>query len=148
MKSSKWIWMDDSLCENTYVEFAVPLKYDTGKAEIDISVDTEYAIYINGEYVASGQYADFPWYKIYHTVDITKCLNKGENDIRIVVWYMGDLNFCHYVNRPGLRFEIKIDGQTVCKEVYFAPSAHMIGREYAVLLNARLLEREREHAVD
>lgn len=49
-----------------------------------------------------------------------------------------------YAGKIGL----KIDGQTVCKEVYFAPSAHMIGREYAVLLSARLLEREREHAVD
>ena len=43
---------------------------------------------------------------------------------------------------------VKIDGQTVCKDVYFAPNANMIGREYAVLLNARLLEREREDAVD
>ena len=49
-----------------------------------------------------------------------------------------------YAGKIGL----KIDGQTVCKDVYFAPSAHMIGREYAVLLSARLLEREREDAVD
>ena len=40
--------------------------------------------------------------------------------------------------------EVKTDGKTVCAHTYFAPSAHMIGREYAVLLNGRLLERERE----
>ena len=39
---------------------------------------------------------------------------------------------------------VKADGQTICAHTYFAPSAHMIGREYAVLLNGRLLERERE----
>ena len=39
------------------------------------------------------------------------------------------------------KIELKINGQTVCARVYFAPSAHMIGREYAVLLNARLTER-------
>ena len=40
--------------------------------------------------------------------------------------------------------EVKMNGQTVSARAYFAPSAHMIGREYAVLLNARLMERERE----
>ena len=44
--------------------------------------------------------------------------------------------------------EVETDGQTACAHVYFAPSAHMIGREYAVLLNARLMERERENAMD
>ena len=42
------------------------------------------------------------------------------------------------------KIEVKMDGQTICACAYFAPSAHMIGREYAVLLNARLMERERE----
>ena len=43
---------------------------------------------------------------------------------------------------------LKMNGQTQAARVYFAPSAHMIGREYAVLLNACLSERERENAVD
>ena len=42
------------------------------------------------------------------------------------------------------KIEVEADGQTVCMQTYFAPSAHMIGREYTVLLNGRLLERERE----
>ena len=57
---------------------------------------------------------------------------------------VGEKTVALYAGKIGL----KINGQTVCKDVYFAPSAHMIGREYAVLLSARLLEREREHAVD
>ena len=43
--------------------------------------------------------------------------------------------------------EVEMYGQTVNAHAYFAPSAHMIGREYAVLLNARLMEREREDAI-
>lgn len=38
---------------------------------------------------------------------------------------------------------VEADGEIVCVHTYFAPSAHMIGREYTVLLNGRLLERER-----
>ena len=44
--------------------------------------------------------------------------------------------------------ELKMGEQMVNAHVYFASSAHMIGREYAVLLNARLMEREREDAID
>jgi hypothetical protein len=39
------------------------------------------------------------------------------------------------------KIEVKTDEKTVCAYTYFAPSAHMIGREYAVLLNGRLLEK-------
>ena len=46
------------------------------------------------------------------------------------------------------KIEVKTGGQTVCEDVYFAPSAHMIGREYTVLLNARLMEREKADAID
>ncbi|MBO5736792.1 MAG: sigma-E processing peptidase SpoIIGA [Clostridia bacterium] len=42
---------------------------------------------------------------------------------------------------------IKVNKKPVCARTYFAPSAHMIGREYTVLLNARLLERESEDAI-
>ncbi len=41
---------------------------------------------------------------------------------------------------------VNIGGQTLVSRAYFAPSAHIIGREYAVLLNARLI-REREDAI-
>ena len=41
------------------------------------------------------------------------------------------------------KIAVEADGETVCVHTYFAPSAHMIGREYTVLLNERLLERER-----
>ncbi len=54
---------------------------------------------------------------------------------KTVVLYEGDIG-------------LKINGQTICARVYFAPSAHIIGREYTVLLNAWLAERERKNAVD
>ena len=43
---------------------------------------------------------------------------------------------------------VKTMVKTVSAHVYFAPSVHMIGREYAVLLNGQLMERERKNAVD
>lgn len=112
MTNSKWIWISEETRLNEYVEFLTTLDYKNGVCAIKISVDTEYALYINGEYVTSGQYADFPWYKVHDRIDVTDRVKAGKNEIRIVGWYMGDRNFCHYINRPGLRFEILVDGVT------------------------------------
>ena len=111
MKNSKWIWLHNEQKNNEYIEFLTGFVYKNGKSVIKISVDTEYALFVNGEYVTSGQYADFPWYKVYDEIDITPYLAEGENRVEILAWFMGDNNYCHYVNRPGLRFEITSDGK-------------------------------------
>jgi len=113
MKNSKWIWLHNEQKNNEYIEFLTSFVYKNGKSKIKISVDTEYALFINGEYVTSGQYADFPWYKVYDEIDITSYLTEGENEVKFLVWFMGDNNYCHYVNRPGLKFEITCDGKLV-----------------------------------
>lgn len=46
------------------------------------------------------------------------------------------------------KIEVKLDGQTIVKDTYFSPSKHMIGREYAVLINGRLMEWEGADAFD
>ena len=113
MKNSKWIWISDEAKINEYVEFLTSFVYKKGKTEMKISVDTEYALCVNGVYVGSCQYADFPWYKVYDRIDITEYLHEGENEVRIIGWYMGEVNYIHYVNRPGLRFEIDVEDETV-----------------------------------
>ncbi len=119
----KWIWLDEKIIENTYGEFLVCFDYTGGKAILEISADTEYAFFVNDAFVNAGQYADFPWYKVRDSHDITHFLKKGENRLKLVVWYKGDNNFCNYVNRPALRFELTVEGrlaacssaQTDCK---------------------------------
>ena len=109
MKNSRWIWINKDPRNNEYVEFLSTIDYKSGNILIKLSVDTEYALFINGEYVTSGQYADFPWYKVYDEINITAYLTEGKNEVRILAWFMGDNNYCHYVNRAGLRFEILSD---------------------------------------
>ena len=113
MKKSKWIWLSETAEKNQYAEFLSSFIYKNGICKIKISVDTEYALFVNGAYVTSGQYADFPWYKVYDEIDITDRLTEGENKILILAWYMGDPNYCHYVNRAGVRFELTVGGECV-----------------------------------
>ncbi|MBO5314825.1 MAG: family 78 glycoside hydrolase catalytic domain [Clostridia bacterium] len=141
MENSKWIWISDESKINEYVEFLTSFIYKNGISEIKISVDTEYALYINGKFVNSGQYADFPWYKVYDRVDITEYLHEGENEVRIIGWFMGDVTFCHYLNRPGLRFEVSIDGKTVVsssKETICRIYPHFLSGERVKKINNQL----------
>ncbi|MBE7050983.1 MAG: hypothetical protein E7395_00230 [Ruminococcaceae bacterium] len=110
---ANWIWLKDGEIKNSYGEFYIPFNYSGGSVNIKLSVDSEYALYINGEYASSNQYSDFPHYKIYDEIDITKYLFKGNNSIAIEVWYMGEGNASYYPGRAGLWYEIYLDNKKI-----------------------------------
>ena len=112
----KWIWKDaQTRVEDNYAEFQACFRCNGERAFLHISADCEYAVFVNGAFVYGGQYADFPWYKVYDEIELTDYLNGAQNDCRIWVWYCGDLNFCHYVHQAGVCFSIVDEkGQTLC----------------------------------
>ena len=59
-KSMVWIWNSTNPKEDEYSEFVDHFVYQSGKATLQISADSNYAAYINGSLAAWGQYADFP----------------------------------------------------------------------------------------
>ena len=85
----KWIWTSKSAMPDEYGEFYTEFEYHTGSAKLAISADSNYAAYINGKLAAFGQYADFPYDKIYDEVDVTEYCVSGKNSLAIVVWYIG-----------------------------------------------------------
>ena len=105
----KWIWIDNSAKKDSYGEFIA--EFESGKKPVlEISADSEYAVYLNDKYVYSGQYADFPWYKVYDEIDLSDFAVNGKNTLKILVWYVGNANFCHYNIRPQVR------EKTLCRE--------------------------------
>jgi hypothetical protein len=121
----KWIWIDEKKQENSYGEFKESFFWESGKVVLEISADSEYAVFMNGKFVYGGQYADFPWYKIYDKIDLTKYLTVGKNEFRVWVWYCGDKNFCHYVNRPAVRFSIQKEGSVLTESGENTPSRYL-----------------------
>ena len=111
-----WIWLSSGEREDVYGEFRQEFS-NVECAVLRISADSEYAVYLNNEYVYSGQYADFPWYKIHDDIDLTPYLKKSKrkiNDLRIIVWFCGDdHNNMHYKNRPALKFSLLSDGKII-----------------------------------
>ncbi len=108
---SKWIWINDDEKEDVYGDFAGDFEYCGGNAVLQISADSNYCVYINGVYAVSGQYPDFPHYKIYDKIDVTNFCHRGTNTVAIQVWYYGAANLSYYPGDASLRFEIYSDGE-------------------------------------
>ena len=89
LENATWIWSNRNPKEDEYGEFVDQFIYDSGNVVLQISADSNYATYINGQLAAWGQYADFPYDKVYDEVDVTAFCQKGDNRIAIIVWYYG-----------------------------------------------------------
>lgn len=64
-------------------------------------------------FLESGQYADFPHYKVYDEFEITDLCKEGKNRFAVTVWHYGRTSLCYYPGRAALRFEIWCDGELV-----------------------------------
>ncbi|MBQ8392898.1 MAG: hypothetical protein IJX51_03910 [Clostridia bacterium] len=113
-ENSKWIYASCVKGVDQYTEYVDILKGVAEKAVINLSCDTDYTLYINEEYVASGQYGDFTHYKIYDSIDITSFLRKGNNIIKLLVYYCGVDTQRYKKADAGLIYEVIADGKTVC----------------------------------
>ena len=107
MKRAKWIWLNQEAKSDEYAVFQDTFNVDkTNDTVLKISALGDYNVYVNGEFVAFGQYADYAHYKVYDEVDISSYLKTGENTLLIVAWYIGK-SFSTYKDfGAGLLFEI------------------------------------------
>lgn len=111
-----WIWSVSDPKTDEYSEFYDCFQYDKGRVLLSISADSNYAVYLNGSLAAWGQYADFPYDKIYDTVDVTEYCEKGKNHMAILVWYYGiDNTQVYYPGRAGVIYEVS-DGKAILCE--------------------------------
>lgn len=113
-ESSKWIWCGESPKADEYGEFYSEFDYRGGKLLLRISADSNYAAYLNGRLAAFGQYADFPYDKVYDEIDITEFAVSGKNSLAIIVWYYGiDTTQVYYKGNAALMFDLLCDGNSV-----------------------------------
>ena len=103
---TKWIWMDNAIVDDLYGEFFTTFKCNGKFPRICISADSDYTLFLNGKFVNSGQYPDFPHFKVYDELDLSPYCVKGENKLAVVVWYYGVGNMSYYPGKPAVRFEV------------------------------------------
>lgn len=115
-ENAKWIWSNPDPKEDEYSEFVDSFHFDSGNVTIQISADSNYAAYINGKLAVWGQYADFPYDKVYDEIDITKYCKQGKNHIAIIVWYYGISNiFTYYRGNAGLLYCVICNDIVLCQ---------------------------------
>ena len=112
-KNADWIWNDSAAGVDCYCEFIADAYLDDNPVKLRISSDSNYALYINGKFAESGQYADYPNYKVYDEIDITENTVPGLNHIAVIVWYYGVKTFNYTIGKPGLIFEVEQNGKIV-----------------------------------
>ncbi|MBR2971775.1 MAG: family 78 glycoside hydrolase catalytic domain [Clostridia bacterium] len=112
-EKSKWIWPVADAKADEYAEFYEVVDFYGREAELYISSDSNYTVYVNGSLAAFGQYADFPYSKVYDKIDISRYMRQGKNVVAFRVWYYGiDTTSTYYPGKAGLIYSIISDGVT------------------------------------
>ena len=111
-KKAKWIWHSNTAGTDNYGEFKTEISCTKGDSvSVRISAASNYAIYINGVFADSGQYGDYPHYKVYDEIDVSRYIVDGVNHIAIIGWYCGVFSFVRPKELPGLVFEVLQNGE-------------------------------------
>lgn len=116
IKDADWIWCNSNPKNDEYGEFVDSFTYENGKVILQISADSNYATYINGQLAAWGQYADFPYDKVYDEIDVTVFCRPGTNRIATLVWYYGlDTTSVYYPGNAGLLYALICEDRVLCQ---------------------------------
>ena len=114
LEKSKWIWPVENARADEYAEFYEEVSFYGRAAELFISSDSNYTVYVNGSLAAFGQYADYPYKKVYDKLDISRYMRQGKNVIAFRVWYYGIATAStYYPGKAGLIYSLIADGNLI-----------------------------------
>ncbi len=106
---TKWIWFKGKTAEvNSYVDFRQEFNVDSleSQSELRISCETNFAVWLNKEFIGTGQFDDYPGAETYSTFDLAGKLLEGKNVITITAYHCGVNNSSYISSDPGLWFEL------------------------------------------
>ena len=109
--AADWIWREEKV-KNQHAEFVCCFSWNgKGKLALCISSAANYAAYVNGSFAGSGQYHDFPEYKVYDEIDITPWARAGENRLCVIGYAVNENFFWHIADTPGIIFQVECGGE-------------------------------------
>jgi len=111
---AQWIWCGSAESENVYVDFFAELEVtDPSKALLRVCAVNQYAVCLNGEVMAAGQYEDWQSKRHFQEYDLTGYAKKGANSLMIRVYHQGVDTQTHRNEVPGVWFMASEDGRTI-----------------------------------
>lgn len=100
-----------------YARRAFRLGRRAERAELIITADDYYKLYINGVYVAQGPAPGYPNRYYVNRIDVLKYLRSGENVIAVECYYQGLINRVWVSGdmRQGFMCELHVDGRVILR---------------------------------
>ena len=78
-------------------------------AELWISADTDFVVWLNGRLIGHGQYANYPDRKTYERLALGEALRESDNTLAVTVFYNGRDSSVYRRGAPGLLFEVRAE---------------------------------------
>lgn len=109
------IWIQGGCEVNQYADFlhVFTLERACSAAKLYISVDTEYAAFLNGHFWDCGQYDDYPDHKAYDVLDVSAFLRVGENRLCVRAYHQGEDSMQYVAGTPMLIYALVTDERCV-----------------------------------
>ena len=105
--ASSWIWMNGAPDANCYLQFMTGfVPAGEQPLELSLSAEGQYAVFVDGRYLPSTQYPDYPQRKSVQRIPFT-VPESGPHTLEIQVWYSGADTSVSRRELPGLRFELR-----------------------------------------
>lgn len=134
LKRAKWIFADVDL-QNQIIDryFDYTASFDIqepSKVQMYISAYSQYAVYINGEFVNCGQYDDYEDRKYYDVLDITDFVRAGKNTLLLQQYVCGGEFATKRSQVPGVIFSI-----VQCDHVLLISNENCLSREHTAFIS-------------
>ena len=127
---AQWMWQSEAGPGNTWMCFkkTFTLNETPASAIANIAVDSKYYLWVNGQMVVFEgglNRGPAPGMGYYDEVDLTPYLQKGENDISVLMWFWGNQGR-NNVNSGagGMLFSADIDGQRINSDTSWKMKVH------------------------
>ena len=118
--TAQWIWhADKNVTAHDQVIVARKIvKLDAVKhAEIKITADSYYRLFINGVWINDGPCRSYPEYFQYDVHDVAPYLHAGENEIKVIARFYGGEDSRRIITQAGLwvQLDLKFDNDQECR---------------------------------
>ncbi len=109
--TAKWIWRKQK-SYRVYNQTVVARKTfrlpSVKKATLAVTADSAYRVFINDAWVNDGPCRSWPEHFQYDLIDVSSCLRKGENEIRLIARHFGEGNFHQVPQQAGLLAQLDV----------------------------------------